>query len=78
MSSPALDQPPYTLDNLPYGVISTANEPKPRCAVAIGQHAIDLAKYAKHGNLFNVESDGKFIAQQAFSEVDYMPLLTMD
>ena len=36
MTSPALDQQPYTLANLPYGVISTPTNPKPRCAVAIG------------------------------------------
>ncbi|KAK4555026.1 hypothetical protein LTR86_007792 [Recurvomyces mirabilis] len=68
MATPVLDQPPYTLSNLPYGVISTASEPKPRCAVAIGQHAIDLSKYAKNGNLFNIESGHNFILQQMFSE----------
>ncbi|KAK3674837.1 hypothetical protein LTR78_005181 [Recurvomyces mirabilis] len=68
MATPVLDQPPYTLSNLPYGVISTASEPKPRCAVAIGQHVIELAKYAKNGNLFNIESGHNFILQQIFSE----------
>ncbi|KAK5110922.1 hypothetical protein LTR62_005460 [Meristemomyces frigidus] len=67
-SPPILDQFPYTLANLPYGVISTQAEPKLRCAVAIGHHAIDLAKYAKNGNLFNIESGNNFILQQMFSE----------
>lgn len=68
MASPALDQPPYTLANLPYGVISTSSEPKPRCAVAIGKHALDLAKYAKAGKLFDIESGHNFMLAQLFSE----------
>ncbi|KAK3639615.1 hypothetical protein LTR56_012400 [Elasticomyces elasticus] len=67
MSSPALDQLPYTIQNLPYGVISYASE-KPRCAVAIGKHAIDLAKYSKNGNLFDLESGHNYMLQQIFSE----------
>jgi hypothetical protein len=69
MAIPALDKLPYTLANLPYGVVSTASEPKPRCAVAIGDHAIDLAKYAKNGNLFEIESGRNFMFQQMFAEV---------
>jgi hypothetical protein len=53
MSTPALDKLPFTLQCLPYGVIST-NESEPRCAVAIGDHAIDLAKYAQSGHLASV------------------------
>ncbi|KAK5132099.1 hypothetical protein LTR08_000349 [Meristemomyces frigidus] len=68
MASPAVDKAPYTLQNLPYGVISTSSEPKPRCAVAIGEHAIDLAKYAKNGNLFDLESGHNFMFQQLFAE----------
>ncbi|KAK0366618.1 hypothetical protein LTR94_002664 [Friedmanniomyces endolithicus] len=68
MVSPALDELPYTLQNLPYGVISTSSETKPRCAVAIGQHAVDLAKYSKNGNLFDFESGHNFMFQQMFSE----------
>jgi fumarylacetoacetase len=68
MAGPRLDLAPYTLNNLPYGVISTSSEPKPRCAVAIGKHAIDLAKYSRHGNLFGIESGQNFMFQQLFSE----------
>jgi len=68
MTSPALDELPYTLQNLPYGIISTSSETKPRCAVAIGQHAVDLAKYSKNGNLFDIESGHNFMFQQMFSE----------
>ncbi|KAI6814655.1 hypothetical protein KC332_g11746 [Hortaea werneckii] len=68
MTSPALDQQPYTLANLPYGVVSTPSNPKPRCAVAIGSHAIDLAAYAKPGRFFDLESGHNFMLAQIFSE----------
>ena len=45
MSLPVLDQLPFTLENLPYGIISTDADDSRRCAVAIGQHALDLSKY---------------------------------
>ena len=68
MSTPALDKPPYTLANLPYGIVSTASEPKPRCAVAIGDHALDLAKYARPGRFFDIESGHNFMLAQIFAE----------
>lgn len=55
MSGPALDKLPFTLANLPWGVISTPGS-SPRCAVAIGDHAIDLAKYASTGRLADISS----------------------
>nr|POF02499.1 fumarylacetoacetase [Quercus suber] len=68
MSSPQLDKPPYTLANLPYGIISTIANPKPRCAIAIGDHAIDLSVYAKEGHFFSIESRDNVILQQVFHE----------
>lgn len=38
---------PFTLDNIPFGVISTESDPKARCATALGDYAIDLAAYWK-------------------------------
>lgn len=38
---------PFTLDNIPFGVISTESDPKPRCVTALGDYAIDLAAYWK-------------------------------
>jgi fumarylacetoacetase len=58
MSSPVLDKLPFTLQCLPYGVISTRDS-EPRCAVAIGDHAIDLVKYAQSGRLSSVGKEGK-------------------
>ena len=56
MSIPVPDKLPFTLQCLPFGVISTKDS-EPRCAVAIGDHAIDLTRYAKSGRLAGV-SDG--------------------
>lgn len=50
MTTPVLDKPPFTLQCLPFGVVSTKDS-EPRCAVAIGEHAIDLVKYAQSGRL---------------------------
>ncbi|KND93902.1 Fumarylacetoacetase [Tolypocladium ophioglossoides CBS 100239] len=40
---------PFTIDNLPYGVISTASNPKPRCAAAFEVNAIELDALEKDG-----------------------------
>ncbi|KAK3719530.1 hypothetical protein LTR37_004388 [Vermiconidia calcicola] len=68
MASPALDKPPYTLHNLPYGVISTNAERSPRCAVAIGDMVLDLVKYAKAGKLTSLESGHNFSFEKIFAE----------
>jgi fumarylacetoacetase len=36
----------FSLANIPFGVISTASSTKPRVAVAIGEHALDLEAFA--------------------------------
>jgi fumarylacetoacetase len=58
MSIPVLDKLPFTLQCLPFGVISTKDS-EPRCAVAIGDHAIDLARYAKSGRLADLNDGDK-------------------
>jgi len=55
MATPILDQAPFTIDSLPYGVISTSSDASHRCAVAIGHHAIDLAKYSKSGSFKDID-----------------------
>ena len=69
MSTPSLDQLPFTIDNLPYGVIKTSTEPSPRCAVAIGQYALDLTKYAKTNALSSLESGHNFKFESLFADV---------
>lgn len=69
MTLPILDKPPYTIDNLPYGVIKTVSDQNPRCAIAIGQHALDLAEYAGTGRLANLEAGHNFKLKDIFAEV---------
>ncbi|KAL4955938.1 hypothetical protein BDW69DRAFT_159719 [Aspergillus filifer] len=44
----------FTIDNLPYGVISTEDNPTPRCATALDDYAIDLSALEKDGFFKNV------------------------
>ena len=37
----------FTLDNLPYGVFSTADEPRRRIGVAVGDSVLDLSKISR-------------------------------
>lgn len=69
MGLPALDKPPFSINNLPYGVIKTASDQNPRCAVAIGQHALDLAEYARTRRLSSLESGHNFKLETIFAEV---------
>ncbi|KAH7083604.1 hypothetical protein FB567DRAFT_473367 [Paraphoma chrysanthemicola] len=57
---------PFTIHNIPYGVISTEEQPTPRCAVAIGSHAIDLVVYSTGGRLSEVDPDVEF--QEVFNQ----------
>ncbi|BCS20853.1 uncharacterized protein APUU_21285S [Aspergillus puulaauensis] len=45
---------PFPIDNLPYGVISTADNPTPRCATALDDTAIDLRAIEKDGHFKSV------------------------
>ncbi|KAF5020455.1 hypothetical protein F66182_7534 [Fusarium sp. NRRL 66182] len=38
----------FSLANIPFGIISTSNQPKPRPAVALGDHVLDLSAFAQH------------------------------
>jgi fumarylacetoacetase len=40
---------PFPIDNLPYGVISTIDDPTPRCATALDNDAIDLSAFERDG-----------------------------
>merc|ERR1712142_362066 len=60
----------FPLQNLPYGVFSTASEPGPRIGVAIGSHVLDLSKIS---HLFT----GPLLAhhQQVFRASTLNPLM---
>jgi fumarylacetoacetase len=64
---------PFTVDNIPFGVIKTAKDSTPRCASAIGDYAIDLSLYAQAGNL-NAVKEG-FDLTDIFSRVRFKALL---
>ena len=40
---------PFSLANIPFGIISTVEDPKPRPAIAVGQYALDLNLFSKAG-----------------------------
>lgn len=40
---------PFTMDNIPFGVISTADNPERRCASAYEDNVIDLSVLEKNG-----------------------------
>jgi hypothetical protein len=48
---------PFTIDNIPFGVIKTAKDSTPRCASAIGDYAIDLSLHAQRGNFDDIEEN---------------------
>jgi fumarylacetoacetase len=56
------EKTPFTLDNIPFGVISTSNEASPRCATAIGDYAVDLHALSKHG-IFQDKSVAEALSQ---------------
>ena len=47
---PIVDNSDFTLDNLPYGVFSTADDPKHRIGVAVGASILDLSKISRKFN----------------------------
>ncbi|KAH9216318.1 putative fumarylacetoacetate hydrolase [Leptodontidium sp. 2 PMI_412] len=51
---------PFTIGNIPFGVISTRANPSLRCATAIGNYAIDLTVYCKRGHLSELGLDISF------------------
>ena len=49
---PVPDDSHFSLENLPFGIISTAEDPTPRAAIAIGESVLDLKAFAS-GNGFS-------------------------
>jgi fumarylacetoacetase len=56
----------FSLANIPFGIISTAASPKPRVAVAIGEHALDLEAFAANDGFSALSTIQPF--QSVFSE----------
>jgi hypothetical protein len=58
---------PFTLSNLPYGVISTASDPKLRCATAFEANALELHALEEDGFFQDIPGfEGKSIFGQVF------------
>ena len=57
----------FPLENLPYGVFSTAADPSPRPCVAIGDRVVDLRAIARAGLLSGPVLGGR--ASDCFEQV---------
>ncbi|RSL56837.1 hypothetical protein CEP53_006686 [Fusarium sp. AF-6] len=57
---------PFTIYNIPFGIISTAENDSPRCATAIGNFVIDLAELAKLSYFHHLELQPS--AEEIFSK----------
>ena len=75
MAPIVLDRLPHTIHSLPYGVVSTLRNARPRCAVAIGDHAIDLVEYfrGKPPSQFSFDDS----VEQIFGQVCELPMCGM-
>lgn len=68
-----LDQLPFTISCLPYGIISTKSNSHRRCAAAIGNHVVDLLEYARSGALSQVKTDGSL--EDVFDQVSALNMV---
>ena len=58
---------PFTIHNIPFGIISSKDNERHRCASAIGAYAIDLMKYAESGHFDDLQESLKI--KHAFGQV---------
>jgi fumarylacetoacetase len=61
---------PFTIRNIPFGVITTKSNTTPRCASAIGDYAVDLAIYSQRGHLSNLSLNTSI--KDIFSQVVFI------
>ena len=47
---------PFSIANIPFGIISTNDDPKKRAAIAIGDFALDLSTFAAAGGFSKLAS----------------------
>ncbi len=47
---------PFSLANIPFGIISSKSSPQPRVAIAIGDHALDLQAFAAGNGFAKLEA----------------------
>ncbi|KAI0173517.1 Fumarylacetoacetase [Hypoxylon sp. FL1284] len=61
---------PFSLANIPFGIISSAADPAPHAAIAIGSYALDLKLLSSHASFTNV-----FPALENHTEIFSKPTL---
>ena len=66
---------PFTLDNIPFGVISLEVDPNPRCATAVGEDIIDL-KYLSFAGFFPDKLTSYTLAHHDLSKFAALPAKT--
>ena len=63
-SSSSQKDSPFTIENIPYGIISTEENLTPRCATAFERNAVDLQVLEEGGLFQNVPGFGTGIFSQ--------------
>lgn len=63
---------PFTVDNIPFGVIRIAGVDEPRCASAIGDYALDLVAYSSASRLDGIDAGVSF--ETIFQQVKWHPV----
>jgi fumarylacetoacetase len=70
---------PFPMDNLPYGIISTAEHPVPRCATALETDAIELSSLERDGFFASIPgfpSTGDVFSQSTLNTFAALPIHT--
>ncbi|KAL3487263.1 hypothetical protein BJX62DRAFT_246153 [Aspergillus germanicus] len=70
---------PFPIDNLPYGIISTPENPVPRCATALETDAIELSALEKDGYFASIPgfpSSGDVFSQPTLNAFAALPIHT--
>ncbi|KAL2822781.1 hypothetical protein BDW59DRAFT_100500 [Aspergillus cavernicola] len=68
---------PFPIDNLPYGVISTTDNPTPRCATVLENNAIDLSALEKDGYFKSIPGfENEVFSQQTLNTFAALPKST--
>lgn len=65
---------PFSIDNIPFGIISTSSDLAPRCATAIGDFAVDLVKYAQGADLAALKLDPRIFANVRLVIIHMSPI----
>src|SRR5947209_18933993 len=48
---------PFSIANIPFGIITTSSAPNQRAATIIGDHVLDLGTFASRGGFASLQSD---------------------